>query len=89
MVESFFATLKTEVFHGHPDLTLEQARTEIFAYLEGFYNRVLRHSTLGYLSLRSLNSGLCTQTPVSTKPEEVQGLRETRILAGAGWNKLE
>jgi len=32
------------------DLTLEQARTEIFAYLEGFYNRVRRHSTLGYLS---------------------------------------
>jgi putative transposase len=26
------------------------ARTEIFAYLEGFYNRVRRHSTLGYVS---------------------------------------
>lgn len=50
VVESFFATLKTEVFHGHQNLTLEQTRTEIFAYLEGFYNRVRRHSTLGYLS---------------------------------------
>ena len=50
VIESFFATLKTEVFHGRQYLALEQARTEIFAYLEGFYNRVRRHSTLGYLS---------------------------------------
>ena len=50
VVESFFATLKTELFHGHQYLTHEQARTEIFAYLEGFYNRARRHSTLGYLS---------------------------------------
>ena len=50
VVESFFATLKTEVFQARQDLTTEQARTEIFAYVEGFYNRVRRHSTLGYLS---------------------------------------
>ena len=50
VVESFFATLKTELFHARRDLTREQARTEIFAYLEGFYNRLRRHSTLGYLS---------------------------------------
>ena len=50
VVESFFATLKTELLHGRQLLTHEQARTEIFAYLEGFYNRARRHSTLGYLS---------------------------------------
>lgn len=50
VVESFFATLKTELFSGRQSLTHAQARTEIFAYLEGFYNRVRRHSTLGYLS---------------------------------------
>lgn len=50
VVESFFATLKTEVFPGRQSLPFEHARTEIFAYLEGFYNRVRRHSTLGYLS---------------------------------------
>jgi len=49
VVESFFATLKTEVFHGRQHLTHEQARMEIFVYLEGFFNRVRRHSTLGYL----------------------------------------
>ncbi len=50
VVESFFATLKTELFSHRQSLTPEQARTEIFAYLEGFYNRIRRHSTLGYLS---------------------------------------
>jgi len=50
VVESFFATLKTELFSGRLSLTHEQARTEIFAYVEGFYNRTRRHSTLGYLS---------------------------------------
>ena len=50
VVESFFATLKTELMHGHLYHTRQDARAEIFAYLEGFYNRSRRHSTLGYLS---------------------------------------
>lgn len=51
VVESFFATLKTELFSkGHPFSTRQEARTAIFEYVEGFYNRARRHSTLGYLS---------------------------------------
>jgi transposase InsO family protein len=50
VVESFFATLKTELVHGRPYHTRQEARTEVFAYLEGFYNRSRRHSTLGYLT---------------------------------------
>lgn len=50
VVESFFATLKTELLHGHQYLIQQAARTEIFEYLESFYNRSRRHSTLGYLS---------------------------------------
>jgi transposase InsO family protein len=50
VVESFFATLKTELIHDRPYHTQQEARTEVFAYLEGFYNRARRHSTLGYLS---------------------------------------
>jgi putative transposase len=40
VVESFFATLKTELMRGRLYHTRQEARTEIFAYLEGFYNRV-------------------------------------------------
>jgi len=50
VVESFFATLKTELIQGRLYHTRQNARTEIFEYLEGFYNRSRRHSTLGYLS---------------------------------------
>jgi len=51
VVESFFATLKTELLSAEPAYgTRQEARTAIFEYVEGFYNRTRRHSTLGYLS---------------------------------------
>lgn len=48
--ESFVASLKCELLHGHRFLSREAARTAVFDYIEGFYNRVRRHSSLGYLS---------------------------------------
>jgi putative transposase len=48
--ESFFATLKTELLHRASWPTRQHARLAIFQYLEGFYNRQRRHSTLGYRS---------------------------------------
>jgi transposase InsO family protein len=50
VAESFFATLKTELLHRQRWATRRQARTAIFEYIEAFYNRQRRHSTLGYLS---------------------------------------
>lgn len=52
VAESFFATLKTEEVQpqGKADPTRQAAQTAIFSYLETFYNRIRRHSTLGYLS---------------------------------------
>ena len=49
-MESFFATLKKELTHHEDYLTRQQARTSLFDYIETFYNRIRRHSTLGYLS---------------------------------------
>jgi putative transposase len=49
-VESFFATLKRELIHSDRYMTREQARTSIFEYIEVFYNRIRRHSSLDYLS---------------------------------------
>jgi putative transposase len=48
--ESFVASLKCELLHRHRFISREAARTAIFEYIEGFYNRVRRHSSLGYLS---------------------------------------
>ncbi len=50
VVESFFATLKTEEVEGANYQTRQQAKTSIFSYLEGFYNAKRRHSSLGFLS---------------------------------------
>jgi putative transposase len=49
-VESFFGRLKCEVAPGEVFATREQARAELFEYLEVFYNRVRLHSSLGFLS---------------------------------------
>jgi len=50
VVESFFSTLKTERVHQRLYRSREEARGDIFEYIEVFYNRVRIHSTLGYLS---------------------------------------
>jgi putative transposase len=50
VVESFFATLKTELVEDATWATREAARTAIFEYVEGWYNRERRHSSLGYRS---------------------------------------
>jgi len=48
--ESFFATLKTELVHTRAWPTRQVARTAIYEYIEVFYNRRRRHSSLDYLS---------------------------------------
>jgi putative transposase len=50
VAESFFATLKGELVDRQAWPTRAAARRAIFDYVEGFYNRRRRHSTLGYVS---------------------------------------
>ena len=50
VAESFFATLKVELVYQTRWSTRAQARSEVFEYIEIFYNRRRRHSALGYLS---------------------------------------
>jgi transposase InsO family protein len=49
-VESFFGTLKQELVHRCRFATREAARREVFEYIEVWYNRQRRHSSLGYVS---------------------------------------
>ena len=49
-MESFFGRLKCEIGPEGMFATRDQARAELFEYLEVFYNRVRRHSSLGFLS---------------------------------------
>lgn len=50
VMESFWATLKTELVHHEQYATREEARRSIFEYIEVFYNRKRLHSSLGYVS---------------------------------------
>lgn len=47
-MESFFHTLKVELVHQRRWPTREHARRDLFAYIEGYYNRRRIHSALGY-----------------------------------------
>ena len=49
-MESFFATLKLELIHRCHYETRAEAQLDIFEYIEVFYNRLRRHSSLRYLS---------------------------------------
>jgi putative transposase len=49
-MESFFSSLKTERTARKNYRTRNEARADVFDYIEHFYNAVRRHSTIGYLS---------------------------------------
>ena len=62
-MESFFATLKAELAHYGWYFTRRQARAEIFEYVEVFYNRQRRHSSLGFLSPLQFEQKTITSFP--------------------------
>jgi putative transposase len=49
-MESFFHSLKVELAHQRSWTTREEARRDLFGYIEGYYNRQRIHSALGYLT---------------------------------------
>ena len=59
VAESFFSSLKNEIVHHRTYQTRDEARTEIFEYIELFYNRKRLHQSLNY------------QTPMNYTPERV------------------
>jgi putative transposase len=56
VMESFWATLKTELVHQTRYETRQQAKASIFEYIEVFYNRQRLHSSLGYVSPESFEA---------------------------------
>ena len=57
MAESFFSTLKLDLLYRHSWPTRAAAKSAIFEYIEVFYNRERRHSTLGNLSPADYEAG--------------------------------
>lgn len=50
VIESFFSRLKVESLHAESFKGIDDAYSSVFEYIELFYNRVRRHSTIGYKS---------------------------------------
>lgn len=48
--ESFFASLKKELVHRVDYATRDEAQASVFEYVEVFYNRVRRHSAVGFVA---------------------------------------
>jgi transposase InsO family protein len=57
-MESFWGTLKTELVYHERYATREEAQLSIFEYIEVFYNRVRRHSSIGYVSPEAFEAAL-------------------------------
>jgi transposase InsO family protein len=58
-IESFWSTLKRELVHGERYQTRDDARLSIFEYIEVFYNRIRKHSALGYKSPEQYGKLVC------------------------------
>ena len=61
-MESFWASLKKEQVHHRHYKTRDEARTDIFDYIETFYNTIRRHSALGNMSPQDFTESFVTQT---------------------------
>ena len=67
--ESFIATRKHEILQGGCFETFTDAKTELFNYIEAYYNTHRKHSALGYLSLSRFEASLQPSTKKPTGPK--------------------
>ena len=56
VAESFFKSLKTELIYGNKLIFRKQMESEIFQYIEIWYNRKRRHSSLNYKTIEEFNN---------------------------------
>lgn len=68
VAETFFATLKKELIHRQSWPKKQELRSEVFEFIEGFYNRKRKHSYLGWLSPADFEN---RASPVLNPPEPV------------------
>lgn len=65
--ESFFSRFKAELVENGVFESVEEARSEIFSYIEGYYNRIRLHSGLGYKSPMQFENELNLKTKKRSK----------------------
>lgn len=63
--ESFFHTLKVELVHDEHYQTRVQARVSLFEYINVYYNRQRRHSTIGYMTPEKFEATMATMDKIA------------------------
>ena len=56
VAESFFKSLKSELIYGNKLLSRKEMEKEVFEYIELWYNKMRRHSSLNYLTIQEYNN---------------------------------
>ena len=65
--ESFFGTLKVELCDDESYKTIEEAKSSIFEYIEGYYNTQRKHSTINYMTPKEFEDKMKSQHKNSPK----------------------
>jgi Integrase core domain len=84
VMKSFFGTVKGECVGSTLYSSHDEARFALFAYMEVYYNRVRRHSTLGYVSPFKYEQKGSRASACRHFREEMLLLRSRRSLAESG-----
>jgi hypothetical protein len=84
VAESFFSSLKSEQIKKRIYQTRAEAKSEIFDYIEGFYNRVRRHKHLDQLSPHEFERQ--RQTALSNVSRDLGECQHQRVATGLGLN---
>ena len=79
VAESFFATYKKELIHTRPWPTIDQLKTATFSWIETYYNRARRHSTLNY------PGDSCQDARVATFVDSSVDARLATAVVGGLW----
>ena len=79
-MESFFGTLKSELVHHRAYRTRDEARADLFFYIEAFYNRRRRHSALDYRSPEAY------EQPLSSAASTLLNSMSTKLGEGQASN---
>jgi putative transposase len=81
--ESLFSRYKAELLEGGALADVEEARSETFTYIEGYYNRIRRHSALSYVSPENFERAYYQRAPkpqIASAATEGQGQSRQRVL---------
>ena len=80
VAESFFSSLKKERIKRRIYASRQEAKSDVFDYIEGFYNRVRRHSHLDQMSPHAFEQ--LTSPPKSEEAQSIRHHQQTRPHIG-------